>query len=122
MRLEGIREHLLQLSINRRKAAIVTYLKNGMALFRRFEHSPSVGEIGSHGLLTKDVLALFDRKNGQLSVFRIRSSDVDRVAHGQYFRGAVCQRGAGGTRHKSRSLPDPIVDRGDLDAFIARQN
>src|SRR5437016_2149488 len=99
MRLEGIREHLLQLSVNRSKAAIVTYLKNSLALFRRFEYSPGVREIGSHGLLTKDVLALFDGKDGQLSMFRIRSGDIDRIAHGQYFRGTVGQRGAGGTRH-----------------------
>src|SRR6266550_7674167 len=115
-------KQLLQLGVDGRKAAIVAYLKQAAPFFVRLEYALGVGEIGGHGLFTKHMLALFGRDDRQLGVFRVRSRNVDRIAGSQYFAAAVRERGAGRARQLLRTLLNHVVDRGNLNALVARQN
>jgi hypothetical protein len=122
MRLVSLGEHLFQLGIDGSEAAIVSNLKNPAALLSDFHDSLRIGDVGGHRFLTKDVLAIFDREDRQLSVFGVGCGDVDGVTHGENFRDAVSDIGVNRTRQNFRACLYYIVNRRHLDAIVARQD
>src|SRR6185437_5905376 len=118
----SFRQHSFQLGIDWREPAVVTHLKNPIAAFDGFEHATRIGNTSGHRFFAKDVFAFFGGQDREFGMLGVGRSDVDNVASREHFGDAVRDSCTHGLSQPFSSLFIHIVDRGDLNAIIARQN
>jgi hypothetical protein len=122
MRLPGLAQHALKLSIDGSEPAIMTNLKNPVALVRCLQHPPRVSQARGHRLFAEDVFTFFGSQDGQFSVFRVRRGDVNRVAVGEHFGHTVRNLGADAARHEFRARFFDVMNGRNLHALVPREN
>src|SRR5688572_1562062 len=100
----------------------MAHLKHTIALRGCVQHDLSVRQTGCHRLFTENMFSGPDGGYGQLRMLCVWSCDVNSVAALDDFCGALCGQCAARIGQTLGRFGGDIVDRGEVNAFVTRQN